>query len=81
MGISDSLAHVAVYYMALGDPMFMCLPHYTRHPVLLRAAILVRFTVSSQYVSGFAIFRKVDHCQCCVTKPYRFTCVTARIIA
>ena len=42
MGISDSLAHVAVYYMALGDPMFMCLPHYTRHPVLLRAAILVR---------------------------------------
>lgn len=59
MGISDSLAHVAVYYMALGDPMFMCLPHYTRHPVLLRAAILVRFTVSSQYVSGFAIFGRL----------------------
>jgi hypothetical protein len=65
MGISDSLAHIVVYSMSLGDPMFMCLPHYTRHPVLLRAAILVHTAVASQYVSGFTTFGRLTTAMLC----------------
>lgn len=59
MGISDSLAHLLVVQVSLGDPMFMRCPCHARHPILLRTAMLMHIVVSSKHVSGFTIFGRL----------------------
>ena len=40
-------------------------PHHARHPILLRAAIMVRFVVASHYVTGFITFGRLTTAMLC----------------
>jgi hypothetical protein len=53
MGISDSLIIPTAGRDMVGDPMFMRLPFYARHPILPRVVPRVLFAVPSTRMAGF----------------------------
>ena len=65
MGISDSLIIPTAGRDMVGDPMFMRLPFYARHPILPRVVPRVLVAVATTRVTGFSTLGRLTTTSLC----------------